>query len=307
MKIYIAEYMHRAAMDLLHSRAEVVDNLDNPEELDGAIVRVALFPKEIVEKTVNLKVIGKHGIGYDNIDVKAAKSRGIRVVYTPTANANSVAELIVSLFLACKRCVVTADALVRKSAYKNPGPKELTGYEIAGTTIGLVGVGKIACIVARIMRDGFGCQVLGYDPFITEEKAREIGIEKVTDLDDLLQRADCVNTSVPLTDSTRNMIDAPQLARMKPTAVLVNAARGGIVNEQALYNALKEKRLFAAACDAFVSEPPTADNPLTTLDNFIATPHIGANTDEALFRIGTGVVEDVLRVLDGQEPLFPVV
>ena len=306
IKVYLSEHIHPSAMQKLQTRAEIIANFDHPEELDAAIIRVAKMPRSVIEKVKKMKVIAKHGIGYDNIDVAAAKELGIRVVYTPTANVNSVAELIVSLILACKRCIARADAMIRQNACTKVAPKELTGQELAGSAIGLVGLGKIAQTAGRILRDGFGCRLIGYDPFISAEQAERLGIKKYDSLEQMLAEADCVNISVPLTDSTRNLIGAAQLACMKPTAVLVNAARGGIVNEKALYDALSARQIFAAACDVFEVEPPSADNPLTTLDNFIATPHVGASTDEALYRMGMGVVDDIFRIMDGQEPQYPV-
>jgi len=293
-------------MEKLQSRASVIDNFDHPEELDAAIIRVAKFPGEVMRKASKMKVIAKHGVGYDNIDVQTAKELGIRVVYTPTANTNSVAELIVSLIIACKRCIVRGDAMVRQSACAQSAPKELTGREISGSTVGLVGMGKVALAAGRILRDGFGCRLIGYDPFVTTEQAKALCIAKFDCLEDMLSEADCVNISVPLTESTRDLIGARQLSRMKPDSVLVNCARGGIVNEEALYEALSGGKIFAAACDVFEVEPPTGAHPLVSLDNFIATPHLGANTDEAMLRMGMGVVDDIFRVMDGEEPLFPV-
>ena len=306
MKVYLSEYIHPDAMEKLRSRAQVVDNFDNPQDLDAAIIRLAKMPREVIEKATKMKVIAKHGVGYDSIDAAAAKEMGMRLVYTPTANVNSVAELIVALFLACKRHVVKADVNTRKGMYKKTGPKDLEGTEISGTVVGLVGMGKIAQLAGNALKNGFGCTLIGYDPFVSSEKAKELGIEKYEDLGEMLAKADCVNISVPLTDSTRNLIGAQQLKAMKPTAVLVNAARGGIVNEGALYDALSQNQIFAAACDVFEIEPPATDHPLLSLDNFIGAPHNGANTQEALYRMGMSVVEDIFSVMDGKEPQYPV-
>ncbi len=305
MKIYLSEYIDPAAVELLRSRAEITDNFDRPEELDAIILRNIPVTAELMDRCKNLKVIGKHGVGVNTIDVAAAKERGIRVIYTPTANADSVAEMTVALFMALERKIPLADKNCRAGVYATIAPKPLIGTEIGGKTLGQIGMGNIAQRIARILREGFGCRILGYDPFVSAEDAAARGFEKVDDLYALLERSDLVNINVPLVKSTEHMIDAEAFEHFKPSAVFVNAARGAVIREDALYDALVSGKVKAAACDTFVSEPPTGDNPLLTLDNFIATPHIGGNTEEALQRTGKEVVEDVFRVLDGQTPVHP--
>lgn len=307
MKIFLNEYIHPDAVALLREHAELVDSLERPEELDAAVVRVTAVPRSLMERAVRLKVVGKHGVGTDTIDVAAARDLGIRVVYTPQANVNSVAELIVAQLLCAARRLAQADAGVRQSKFDRVAPPELCGVELSGKTVGLIGMGHITRCAASILRGGFGCKAVGFDPFVTGEQALEHGIQKVESLRTMLEQSDFVSVSVPLTESTRNLIGARELAWVKSGSILVNTSRGGIVDERALCEALSQGRLFAAASDVFAEEPPGEKNPLTALDNFIATPHIGANTEEALYRAGMTVAQDVLRVLRGEQPEHPVV
>ena len=172
-------------------------------------------------------------------------------------------------------------------------------------TLGLVGVGDIARRAARIMKDGFGVKVIGYSPTLTAEKAGALGIGFCPTMREVLARADIVNVGVHMTKDTVNLIGAKELTAMKPTAILINTARGGVVDADALYQALTTGKIAGAACDVFTQEPPTKENPLVGLENFVATPHIGANTDEALRRVGVTMVEQIFAVMDGQEPDYP--
>ena len=306
MNVYLSEYIHPDALALLRRNANVVTSLDEPEKLDAIILRTVKVDRALIEKAANLKVIAKHGVGYNTIDVAAAKEHQIPVLFTPTTNINSVAELIMGLAITLCRNVVAGDRNCRKGMYARIAPKSVMGLELTGKTLGLVGTGNIAQIVARKMHGAFDMPVLGYDPYISQEKAQALGIEKVDSLEELIRSSDVVNVSVPLTPSTQNMISGKLFDCFKPTAVLINAARGGIVSEQDLYEALKAGKFYGAACDAFVQEPPTGENPLLSLDNFIATPHIGGTTEEALYRTGMEVVEQTLKVLSGGKPDHPV-
>ncbi|MGI6227441.1 MAG: hydroxyacid dehydrogenase [Peptococcales bacterium] len=306
MIVYLSEFIHPEAVAKLSENVKVVNNFDEIEKIDAIIMRGINVTREMMEKATNLKVIAKHGVGTNTIDIQAAKELGIKVIYTPTANINSVAELIVGLIINLNRDICLANKNSREGVYKTIAPPELIGLEVKGKTLGLVGMGNIAKIVANILIKGFDVKVVGYDPYITSEKALEAGINKFDDLIEMLRVSDFVNVSVPLTNSTRNLISGDMFDYFKPNAILINAARGGVVNEDDLYEALVNKKLKAAACDAFVNEPPTVQNcKLLSLDNFIATPHIGGNTQEALYRAGMEVVEETLNVLSGKEPIHP--
>ena len=304
MTVYLSEHICDSAMKKLLAAATVVDNFDHPEEIDAIIVRSAPVTAEVLEKATRLKVIGKHGVGYNNVDVEAVKKKGIPMVYTPLANADSVAEMVVGLFLMLERGLYQANQKCRRGEFKKIAPADFLGTQLRGKTLGQIGMGNIAQRIAGILRDGFGVKILGYDPFISQEEAAERGFEKVDTVEELLERADLININVPLVESTRNLISGAVFDHFKPGAVLVNAARGGVVNEEDLYNALVAGKLKAAACDTFEQEPPTPQRyeKLFSLENFSATPHLGGNTDDALENAGNQVVDQILKVLAGGSP-----
>ena len=299
MLVFLKDYIYPPAVELLKQHAEVVDNWDHIEEIDAIIARGTKITADIIEKAMNLKVIAKHGIGVNTIDVEAATARGIPVINTPLSNADSVAELTVALFLMLERRLYEANVKSREGSFKTKGPSDFLGNEINGKTFGQIGMGNIAQRIAYIMGTGFHCKVLGYDPFVSAEDAAKRGFEKVETVEELLERSDLVNVNVPLVKSTRNLVSREAMAHFKPGAVFVNAARGEVIDEDALYDALVEGRLKAAACDTFVEEPVSPDNKLLTLRNFSATPHLGGNTEEALQKTGMQVVRDTLAALDG--------
>lgn len=307
IKVFLNEYIHPQAFEKLRKYADVTERIEDIPEVDAIILRTFEVPGELMRKAVNLKVIGKHGVGYNTIDIETARELGIQVIYTPTANTNSVAELIVALLLDILRNVTVADRSVREGKVQRIAPPELSGRELAGKTVGLIGMGNIALRFAEIVKNGFAVRLIGYDPFVTDKAAKESGIEKVETVEELLERADIVNVSVPLTKDTENLIGGERFNYFKPGAVLVNAARGGIVNEDDLYHALKEGKLSAAACDVFAEEPIKKSHPLLELDNFVATPHIGADTEDALYRMGMQVVDNVIHVVEGKEAEYRVV
>lgn len=306
MNVYLSEYIYPEAVKKLRQCANVVSDFDRIEEIDAIILRNIPVTAEMMDKAKKLKVIAKHGIGVNTIDVKAAKERSIQVIYTPTSNADSVAEMTVGLFLMLQRKLYEANVKCRRGEFSSIAPKELLGTEINGKTFGQIGMGNIAQRIARIMSAGFSAKILGYDPMISKQEAEKRGFEKVDSLQELISRSDMVNVNVPLIDSTRNMISGDIFNHFKPEAIFVNAARGEIINEDDLYNALVSGKLKAAACDTFSIEPPAADNKLLTLQNFSATPHIGGNTQEALMKTGIEVVAETLNVLEGKAPLHPV-
>lgn len=308
MTVFLNEYIHPDARRLLEEACTVVDNFDNPDTIEAIVLRGFEVDASVMDRCRNLKVIGKHGVGCNTIDLDEARKRGITVLNTPLANANSVAELIVGLMLDIARNITLAHEKTQTGAFTRLAPQEMTGMELSGKTLGLIGVGNIARRVAAILQNGFGVKVIGYDPYVDGKSMAEMGYEKYETVPELIAASDIVNVSVPLTDATKNLIAGDTFNRFKKGAILVNAARGGIVNERDLYDALKAGKLRAAACDAFVAEPPTRQNTnLFELDNFIGTPHIGACAEEALYRMGDEVVREVIRVLKGAEPAHRVV
>lgn len=299
MKVFLCESIHPDALSLLKSRAEVVSDWSDLSGAEAIINRNLKLPREVLERAPDLKVIAVHGTGSDGIDLEYCHGHGITIVYVPFQNADSVAELIVTLTLALLRKLPLADRMVTAGHLTQNAPPELFGNELRGKTIGLIGVGDIARRMSRIMINGFGCKVIGYDPFFPTEKAAEVGILQKNTPEEVVSLADVISLGVHLSESTAHMVNDHLLSLCKPTAVLINASRGGVVDEGALYRALTSGKLAAAACDVWESEPPTLDNPLVGLPNVLATPHLGANTDEALRRVGVKMVEDIFTVLDG--------
>lgn len=311
MKTIIFDPISDEALDYAYKRLDEVikwDDVKNEDLLDcdSCIIRVFKLDKGMIDKMPNLKIIAKHGVGTDSIDLDYAKSKGIRVTNTPAANSNSVAELIVGLTMAVSRKIVDSHKTIINGVDRI-APPELTGFELTGKTFGTIGLGNIGSIASKIFINGFAMKVLVYDPYISESQCDELGLTKVEKLEDLLKESDIINISVPLTDSTENMISKNEFDLMKKTTILINTARGKIVNESDLYNALKEKSIFGAAMDAFEVEPINKNNPLLECSNFIATPHNGANTVDSLIRMGTGAIDEIIRTKNGEENLHIVI
>ena len=299
MKVYLCESIHPDALALLKTRTEIISDPLRIGEVDAIINRNLQLTAEVLAQAPQLKAVAIHGTGTDGVDLDYCHSHGIHVFNVPHENADSVAELIVALTLMLLRKLQLADRLVCSGTPIVNAPPQLFGTELAGKTLGLIGTGDIALRAARIMRDGFRVRVIGCSPSLTQEKAEAMGIGYCASIPEVLEQADIVNIGVRLNESTQNLIGAAELAMMKPSAILINTARGGVLDETALYEALTHGTIAAAACDVFRREPPTVDTPLVGLENFIATPHLGANTDEALRRVGMKMVENLFRVLDG--------
>lgn len=267
----------------------------------AVITRNAGFPASAIAAAPDLLVIGSHGTGVDSIDVAFARQRGVQVVNTPGANARSVAELTFALILACARSIPAADRAVRADdrsyRYKD------TAFELCGRTLGLVGFGRIARLVAQMGR-GFGMTPVAWSQHSGAGEMERHGVEQVADIDELCARADVVSLHTLPVASAR--FDHGRIARMKPGAVLVNTARGSLVDETALAEALCEGRLAAAGLDVFLREPLPLDSPLLGAPNIVLTPHVGGATKEALERTAREIAEEVLRVLRGEPPLHPV-
>jgi D-3-phosphoglycerate dehydrogenase len=264
------------------------------EGVHGLMIRGATkVTAEVLQAAKSLRVVVRAGTGLDNVDRAAAKACGVEVRNTPAANAVSVAEITLGMMLAFERHLVPATIDMRAGRWEK---KKYMGRELAGRKLGLIGFGRIGCEVALRAR-AFGMEVRASDPMIHDWPAGFDWVKSVT-LEDMLPEIDILSLHVPLTDSTRNVIDAKALARMKPDAVVINCARGGTLDEEALYEALKAGKLRGAALDVFTTEPPGALK-LFELDNVIATPHIGASTDAAQNRAGTEAADILNEVLAG--------
>lgn len=272
--------------------------LEKVKEADALVVRSRTkVTREVIDSARRLKVIVRAGVGVDNIDVKAAVEKGVQVVNTPRAPTTSVAELAMGFMLALARGIVRLDKATKAGTWR----KGEMGVELSGKVLGLVGLGSIGSEVARLAK-GFGMKVQAYDPYAPREHANQLGV-KLVELEELLRTSDFISIHVPLTPETRGLIGKEKLDLVKPGAFLINTARGGIVDEAALYEALKTGKLAGAALDVFEKEPPPPDHPLFTLDNFVATPHIGGSTDGAQLRIALTMAEDLLRVIKGEKPV----
>jgi D-3-phosphoglycerate dehydrogenase len=258
---------------------------------DAVIAGLEDYTEELISSAGNLKVISRYGVGYDKVDMKAAKEHNVAVTITPGANGDSVADLAVALMLAAARNIPFMD-----SGIKNKNQVRPSGIEMVGKTLGIVGAGRIGKGVAKRCM-GFGMKILCFDQYQDEAFARECNAEYV-DFETLIKDADFITIHSPLTDETRNMFSTAQFDAMKKDAVLVNTARGGIVDEDALYEALKSNVIRAAALDATVAEPPY-ESPLCTLPNCILTPHAGAATIEASSRMSLMAAQNALDILQG--------
>jgi D-3-phosphoglycerate dehydrogenase len=301
--VLIAEELSPATIDALGpgfdvrrcNGADRGDLLTAIADAEAILVRSATkVDAEALGAAKNLKVVARAGVGLDNVDVKTATQNGVMVVNAPTSNITSAAELAVGLMLAAARHIAPANAALRNGEWKR---NRYTGIELFEKTVGIVGLGRIGVLVAHRLL-AFGMKVIAYDPYVQAGRAAQMGVRLVT-LEELLAESDFMSVHLPKTPETLGLIGEEQLAKVQPHLVLVNAARGGIVDEQALYNALKEGRMAAAGLDVFATEPCT-DSPLFELENVVATPHLGASTEEAQEKAGLAVARSVRLALSGE-------
>ncbi|HZP26205.1 MAG TPA: phosphoglycerate dehydrogenase [Dehalococcoidia bacterium] len=280
----------------------------SPQELiaavadyDALVVRSETkVTADVIAAASQLQVIGRAGIGVDNIDVKAASERGVVVVNAPTGNVSSAAEHTIALMLALARYIPQADETLRSGKWERG---KFLGVEVRGRTMGIVGLGQVGSEVARRAR-GLEMRVLAYDPFVPEERARVLGVE-VVGFDELLRQSDFITLHVTLTDATRKLIGEKEFKKMKPGARIINVSRGGVIDEKALLKALDEGRIAGAALDVFETEPVT-DHPLFHSDKVVVTPHLGASTAEAQERVAMDVAEQIIAVLQNQPARWAV-
>ena len=296
-KVLISDKLSPAAVEIFRGRdidVDVMPGLSAPElrgviaPYDGLAIRSATkVTKELLDAARNLKVVGRAGIGVDNVDVKSATARGVVVMNTPYGNAITTAEHAIALMFALARQIPEASASTKAGKWEK---NRFMGVELFGKTLGVIGCGNIGSIVAD-RAVGLKMRVIAYDPYLTEQRAVDLGVEKV-ELDELLRRADLVTLHTPLTDATRNILSREAIARMKPGVRIVNCARGGLVDEDALAEALRSRHVAGAALDVFETEPAT-DSALFALDNVVCTPHLGAATAEAQENVALQVAEQM--------------
>lgn len=329
MKVFLCEPIHPAAYQLLEQNAEIIADRALMHEADALISRMISVGQPEMDLMPDLKVIAVHGTGTDGIDLKEAKKRGIQVVYAPHMNANSVAELNVALLLSVMRKTVYArrlidcraaaadaasiqgtaatDAALQMAAADAASiQRELRGHELKGKTAGFIGFGAIGGRTAEILRCGFGMDCIAWSPSLTPERAGQHFSRCAVSAEEVIRTADAVFLVLPLTDSTRSLMDRVKLYQMKQGAVLINTSRAGLVDEEALREVLESGHLGGAATDVLAQEIPNPDHPLLKFPGFVVTPHIGANTDEALYEVGMCCVRQILDVMSGKEPEYPV-
>ena len=299
MRVLVRESIAAAGIDLLRSRFDVDEDRVTPleeiiDQYDAIVIRSATqLTADLIERAANLKVIGRAGVGVDNVDVEAATRQGIVVANAPESTVVSAAEQTVGLIVALARNIPQAHAALKQGRWER---SKWGGVELEGKTLGVLGFGRIGQQVAR-RAVGLGMQVVAYDPFVAEERFRELGVEHAPTEDDVLGAADFLTLHSPLTDETRGMINRETIAKMKDGARIVNAARGALIDEEALAEALTSGKLAGAALDVFSKEP--YDGPLLQLDDVVVTPHLAASTDEAQDRAGMIIAEQVVAALEG--------
>jgi D-3-phosphoglycerate dehydrogenase len=304
MKILVADKIAESGVALLKEQGfEVVEAYgSSPEkvielssDVDAIIVRSATkITREVFAAAKSLKCVGRAGVGVDNIDVEAATERGVIVMNTPGGNTIAACELAFTHMLCTARPIVQADASMRTGKWDK---KSFEGIELNGKTLGVIGLGRIGGNLAK-RAQAFNMKVVAYDPYLTEEKAHQMGVDKV-ELADLFTQADYISIHMPKTAETKNMINASSIAKMKKGVRIVNCARGGLIDENALAEALKSGHVAAAGLDVFDSEPLQADSPLRGLKNVVMTPHLGASTVEAQENVGIEIAEVIASVLKG--------
>ncbi len=300
MKVLISDPLPEDGVKLLKEKGidvivktgmEKEELLTEIKSYDAIIVRSATkIRKDVIDAAENLKLVVRGGVGIDNIDVDYAKTRNITVLNTPGASTISVAELTIGGMIAVCRKIAEATISMKAGKWEK---KKFKGIELNGKTLGLIGSGRIGTAVAERAK-AFGMKVIAYDPYVDDKILTDNGIQPIKDLTELLNNSDIISLHIPKTDETVNIINKETIAKMKDGAILINYARGGTVDEQALYEALKSGKLYGAALDVYASEPPE-NSPLFELDNIVLSPHVGASTKEGQARVS---IEAAQRVID---------
>ena len=302
MKVLVSDPLSEQGLEKLkqHFTVDVITGLSEDElveiipEYDALVIRSGTqVTKRVIEAAEKMKIVGRAGVGVDNVDIPAATEKGIIVVNAPEGNMLSAAEHTIAMMMSLSRNIPQANASMKAGKWER---KKFMGGEVNGKTLGIIGLGRIGAEVAK-RAQGLEMDILAYDPFISEERAGELGV-KLRTVREIAEEADFITVHTPLIKETRNIIDEPEFAIMKNNARIINCARGGIINEEALADALQSGKIAGAAIDVFINEPPT-DSPLMECENLIATPHLGASTEEAQVNVAVSVAEEVISVLNG--------
>ena len=272
-----------------------MDVIRHLQDADAGIIDIEPYDQTIFSKVKDrTKLLVRFGVGYDKVDLEAASQNGIAIARTTGANTNSVAEMALTMMLATKRFVCMDDRKVRAGIWEKN-----VGHELIKATVGILGFGAIGKKLSKLL-SGFECRVIVYDPYLSEETARNYGVEMVG-LETLFKEADAISIHLPYTEETHHMVGEKLLALMKPTAVICNTARGNIIDEDALYDVLKHKKIAGAGIDVFANEPLPSDSSLRTLDNVILTPHNSSQTEEALWNIYKMAIDIASDFFDGKD------
>tara|TARA_B100002051_G_scaffold53324_1_gene48763 strand:- start:1512 stop:2477 length:966 start_codon:yes stop_codon:yes gene_type:complete len=305
-KILIIQPIHKAGIELLDSFSdyeyEIVEdtNIENLKSIisdcDGLSIRTAKLPSEVIELGKKLKVISRHGVGYDNIDLKSSKKNNITITITATANAVAVAEHVMFMLLSISKGKNMYDQTVKSGKFneRNNLPKTI---ELWNKNILIAGFGRIGqALIKRCL--GFEMKVFVYDPFVTEEKIKSLGGSKVDNLEKAVESMDMISLHIPLNNETKNLINIKLLKKMKKNCIIINAARGGIINEKDLDEALNQKLIFGAGLDVFSTEPPEGNNPLLKNDKVFLSPHTAAFTEECMKRMAKETIQNIIDFFD---------
>lgn len=307
-KVLLTEPIYREGIEILKEKAEVIQASSPDKETiqkeirdcEGVIIRKAHITEEVIDNAPKLKVIAKHGVGVDNIDLEAAEREGITVVNAPESNIHSVAEHTLALMLAAAKHLVTRDLEVREKQFD--ARNDTIGTEIRGKTVGIVGLGTIGQLVVKLLRP-FEVDLLAYDAYKSET---ELDVGLVEDIEDIYLNSDIISLHLPLNEETENLVGAEEFSKMKKSVIFINTARGGLVVEEELVEALSSGEIKAAGLDVYEKEPPSPDNPLFQLDNAVLSPHNAALTEAAMRKMATHSAQGVVDVLTGNDPKYVV-
>jgi len=310
-KILIPQPIHKDVMKILENHFDIIltlqtDNkslIEKIKDCDGLIIRTLKVSSEIINNAKKLKIIAQHGIGVNNIDVKTATKRGILVVNAPKANTDSVVEHVITMILALSKNLINMDGIVRKGNW-NLRYQQIN-EELQGKVLGIIGLGNIGLRLAEKVKS-LDIKVIGYDPFVKKEDLKEANIQFVNSKDQIFKKADFISLHIPLIESTQGFIGMREFKMMKKDAFFINAARGQVIDEKALYQVLLENRIKGAALDVFSEEPPNEGNPLFGLDNVIFSPHSAGLTEQSFKRMSTQVAQGIIDYFDNKKPEFIV-
>jgi len=311
--VLVNKPIHQDAMDLLSKETNVLapytasedELIEMLPDVHGIMLLMGLtMSAEVIAKCKNLEIIGRHGAGYDIVDLEAATKQGVIVTNTPYGPTESTAELAFLLMMAAARSLTLFDSAFRKGDFHIR--QKVTGRELLDKNVGIIGFGRIGSRFAEMCKGAFNMNVYVYDPVIDRSQVEDFGAVYMSDLMEMVRQIDFLSVHCPLIPQTRHIINKEVLDAMKPDAYLINASRGPTVDEEALIAALKENKIAGAGLDVLDQEPPAPDNPLFSLDNVVLTPHVAGFTDEGKRRMGVTAAEDILRVFRGEKPKYPV-